>query len=176
MRIVPVALALGLAGCSPPPAPATTAPTPAPAPALERTTAVLPATLDNGAGVSDPVAVIQAYYDAIDQRAYTRAYTLWSEEGAASGQTLRQFSRGFGDTRSVHVDIGTPSDVDAGAGQRYITIPVRLMAVHDDGSTHEYTGSYVLHRTVVDGATAAEHAWRIHSATMHETGTQSSKR
>lgn len=121
----------------------------------------------------DPVAedasqVVRDYYAAIDARDYGRAYRLWSDGGRASRQSARQFADGFADTSNVSVELGTPGDEDAGAGQRYIEIPVTVTAIHADGSRHRYAGSYVLHRTVVDGASAEQRAWRIDRATLRE--------
>lgn len=119
-------------------------------------------------GPGEAVQLIHDYYAAIDARDYARAYRLWSENGAASGQTAQQFANGFADTTGVRAQIGDPGDEDAGAGQRYIEIPVNVYATHADGSQHRYAGSYVLHRTVVDGASAEQRAWRIHSAKLRE--------
>src|SRR3546814_19953437 len=59
-----------------------------------------------------------------------------------------------------------PGRVDPGAGQRYIQIPVGITATTSDGSVRRYAGTYTLHRTVVDGATAEQRAWRIASADL----------
>ena len=120
-------------------------------------------------GPDAAVEVVRRYYAAINARDYAGAYRLWSDNGAASHQTLQQFAGGFADTTGVSVEIGTPGDEDAGAGQRYIEIPVTVTATHADGSRHRYAGSYILHRTVVDGASAEDRAWRINSAKLRET-------
>ena len=120
-------------------------------------------------GPGDAAQLIRDYYAAINARDYARAYRLWSESGAASNQSAQQFANGFADTTGVSVQIGTPGDEDAGAGQRYIEVPVTVAATHADGSPHRYVGSYVLHRTVVDGASAEERARRINSAKLRET-------
>jgi hypothetical protein len=119
-------------------------------------------------GPGDAAQLLRDYYAAIDARDYGRAYGLWSQNGAASGQSAQQFANGFADTTDVGVEIGAPGDEDAGAGQRYIEIPVAVTATHADGSRHRYAGSYVLHRTVVDGAGAEDRAWRINSAKLRE--------
>ena len=113
--------------------------------------------------------VVRDYYAAIAARDYGRAYRLWSDGGRASNQSPQQFANGFADTTGSSVEIGTPGDEDAGAGQRYIEIPVTVTATHADGSRHRYAGSYILHRTVVDGASAEDRAWRISSAKLRET-------
>lgn len=120
-------------------------------------------------GPDDAVELVRSYYSAINGRDYDSAYRLWSDDGAASHQSAQQFANGFADTTGVSVQVGTPGDEDAGAGQRYIEVPVTVTATHADGSQHRYAGSYVLHRTVVDGASADERAWRINSAKLRET-------
>ncbi|HEY9541946.1 MAG TPA: hypothetical protein VIR05_09970 [Luteimonas sp.] len=116
----------------------------------------------------DAVAVIGDYYAAIDAGSYARAYALWSDGGRASKQTPQQFADGFADTAQVVATLGEPGRVDPGAGQRYIQIPVGITATTSDGSVRRYAGTYTLHRTVVDGATAEQRAWRIASADLRE--------
>jgi hypothetical protein len=114
----------------------------------------------------DAVAVIGDYYASIDARSYARAYAMWSDGGRASGQTPQQFAGGYAHTAHVAVATGTPGDEDAGAGQRYLQVPVTITATQDDGSVRRYAGSFTLHRTVVDGASAEQRAWRIASADL----------
>jgi hypothetical protein len=116
----------------------------------------------------DAVAVIREYYAAIDGGSHARAYALWSDGGKASKQTPQQFADGFADTAHVVATTGEPTNADAGAGQRYIQVPVALTATRTDGSVHRYAGTYTLHRTVVDGATDEQRAWRIASADLRE--------
>ena len=54
----------------------------------------------------------------------------------------------------------------AAAGSRYVEIPVRITAVATDGGRRAFSGSYTLRRSVVDGATAEQRAWRIYSASI----------
>ena len=122
----------------------------------------------DGPGADAAVQLVRDDYAAINQRQYDRAYQLWSGAGAASGQSPAQFALGFADTRGVSVQIGRPGRIDPGAGQRRIEVPVQLSATRQDGSEVRYIGSYVLHRTVVDGASAAQRNWRIESASLKE--------
>jgi len=141
---------------------------------LNPETGVLPgdATTDTGApaepGAAEAAAVIRDYYASIDSRSYARAYALWSDTGRASKQTPEQFAAGFANTAHVSVDVGTPGTEDAGAGQRYLQVPVAVTATQADGSVRRYDGTYTLHRTVVDGASADQRAWRIASADLRE--------
>ncbi|MEP6632721.1 MAG: hypothetical protein ABJA62_00780 [Luteimonas sp.] len=116
----------------------------------------------------DAVAVIRDYYASIDARNFSRAYSLWSDSGRGSGQTPEQFANGFVDTVKVAVQTSAPGDADAAAGSRYITVPVAITATRHDGSAHRYDGVYTLRRTVVDGATSDQRAWRISSADLRE--------
>lgn len=116
----------------------------------------------------DAVAVVREYYAAINRRDYARAYALWSDGGRASGQSPQQFAEGFADTAGVSVEIMAPSAVDAGAGSRFIEVPVALTATQGDGSQRKYVGAYTLRRAVVDGATAEQRAWRIGTADIRE--------
>ncbi|HZW19053.1 MAG TPA: hypothetical protein VFF71_09645 [Luteimonas sp.] len=116
----------------------------------------------------DAVAVVRDYYAAIGAGSYARAYALWSDGGRASKQTPQQFADGFADTADVVATLGEPSREDPGAGQRYIQVPASITATRTDGSVHRYAGTYTLHRTVVDGATDEQRAWRIASADLRE--------
>src|SRR3546814_3363627 len=88
----------------------------------------------------------------------------WSSDVCSSDL----FADGFADTAQVVATLGEPGRVDPGAGQRYIQIPVGITATTSDGSVRRYAGTYTLHRTVVDGATAEQRAWRIASARSEE--------
>lgn len=119
---------------------------------------------DSATGPAGAVAVIRAYYAAINAHRYREAYYLWSDSGRASNQTLEEFTRGFADTRSVSVSPGDPGPIEGAAGSRYIEIPVTIDAVATSGEHRRFTGRYVLRRAVVPGATAVQRSWRIASA------------
>lgn len=130
-----------------------------------------PPTVDTGAAeptAADAVAVLRNYYAAINARSYPNAYALWADGGNASGQSPQQFAGGFVQTHGVSVQLGAPGAEDAGAGQRYIQVPVSLTTTQSDGSSRRFAGTYILHRTVVDGATQDQRSWRIQSADLRE--------
>ena len=120
------------------------------------------------ADVEAAADIIRQYYAAIDARAYRRAYELWSGKGEASKKTFEEFRNGFAQTRLTSVGIGEPGDVEGAAGSRYITFPVTIHAVTKDGMEQNFKGEYVLRRSVVDGATAEQRAWRIYSAKIND--------
>ncbi|MGH9457098.1 MAG: hypothetical protein ACRD2J_05595 [Thermoanaerobaculia bacterium] len=115
---------------------------------------------------ANAAGVVEAYYAAIDAGEYERAYSLWSGDGSASGQTLEQFRSGFAETADVRVETGEPGRIEGAAGSRYVTIPVEITATTRAGETQRFSGTYTLRRSVVDGATAEQRAWRIHSASL----------
>ena len=112
----------------------------------------------------DAANVVRTYYQSINERRYDDAYQLWASDGAASGKSLEAFRDGFAGTTSVDVVLGTPGRIEGAAGSRYVEIPVRLTAIATDGSRLAFIGTYTLRRSVVDGATPQQRAWRIHSA------------
>jgi len=120
------------------------------------------------ADVEAAADIIRQYYAAIDARNYRRAYEFWSGKGDASKKTFDEFRNGFAQTRSVRVDIGEPGDMEGAAGSRYVTFPVTVHAATKDGKEQNFKGEYVLRRSVVDGATAEQRAWRIYSAKINE--------
>lgn len=117
----------------------------------------------------DAVAVLDAYFSAIGTSDYETAYQLWRDGGEASGQSYDEFVEGFAETASISWEIGEPGRIDAGAGQRYIEIPVRIVARTTAGAEQTFEGAYVLHHTAdIDGATAEQRTWHINSADVVE--------
>jgi hypothetical protein len=86
-----------------------------------------------------PAGVVTAYYQPIAAYDYARAY---GELGAAfhRRQTQEEFTAGFADTAyvAVHV-IGT---AERGAGTTEVA--VKVVAWHNDGTVHQYHGSYTV--------------------------------
>lgn len=132
----------------------------------ETANADTPADAEPGADAA--VAVLRAYYAAINARDYATAYAQWRDGGGASGQSAQQFADGFASIQGVSVQIGTPGAIDAGAGQRHIEIPVTVESRQADGGIRRQAGSYVLGLTVVDGATPEQRSWHIASANLRE--------
>ena len=110
--------------------------------------------------------VVVDYYAAIDAGDYAKAYALWSDNGAASGQTFEHFSGGYANTRSVHAVVGDPTDEEGAAGSRYIQVPVQLNALQRDGSERRYDGRFTLRAVMADGATQEQRRWHLASAEM----------
>lgn len=136
---------------------AVAAPSPAPAIAVEAGDAATPAAARQ---------VVVDYYAAIDAGDHAKAYALWSDKGAASGQTFEHFSGGYANTKSVHPTVGEPTDEEGAAGSRYIRVPVELIALQRDGSERRYRGNFTLRAAVADGASDEQRRWHLASAEM----------
>ena len=110
---------------------------------------------------ADAVAVVRDYYAALAGGDYARARALWSEGGAASGHSAQGLAAQYAGTAALAVDVGAPGRVDAAAGSRYVRVPVSVTRTLADGGVQRSTGIVALRRSVVDGATADQRAWRI---------------
>lgn len=119
---------------------------------------------------ADAAEVIRRYYRYIAAGDHALAYALWGDGGRASGKTLEDFAAGFAETASVAAEVGEPGRVEGAAGSRYVVVPVTVHARLRDGTTQRFEGTYTLRRSVVDGATAEQRSWRIHSAEVREVG------
>ncbi|HWK36237.1 hypothetical protein [Sphingomonas sp.] len=116
-----------------------------------------PFTADSAQGAAN---VVQSYYALIEQRRYADAYALWEPQAVA--MTGKGFADSFAPYADYHAQIGAPGAIDAGAGQRYVTVPVQAYGRRVSGAPFHLRGEVTLHRTGdIDGATAAQRSWRI---------------
>ena len=105
--------------------------------------------------------IVQTYYALIGEGKYAQAFAL--RDGASGPKTAAEFAASFAPYSEYHANVGAPGPVDAGAGQRYVTVPVQVYARLKAGAKPVYEiGNLTLHRTGdVDGATLAQRTWRI---------------
>lgn len=113
-------------------------------------------TPDSAQGAAD---VVQRYFALIGARKYAEAFVLREPDGGNAAA----FSAGFAAYSEYHANVGAPGAIDAGAGQRYVTVPVQIYARLKRGATPVYQiGTVTLHRAGdIDGATPAQRRWRI---------------
>lgn len=107
--------------------------------------------------------VVQTYYALLEQGKYGQAHRLW--EPGAAGMDAKAFAASFARYSEYHANIGAPGRIDAGAGQRYVTVPVQIYGRLKQGARpFDMRGSVTLHRAgEIDGATAEQRRWRIRS-------------
>ncbi|MDY7522704.1 hypothetical protein E2E30_02975 [Sphingomonas sp. AAP5] len=116
-----------------------------------------PFTPDSAQGAAN---VVQTYYAFLGERKYAQALALREPKADTAA-----FAEGFTAYSEYHANVGAPGAIDAGAGQRYVTVPVQVYARLKRGGTPVYEiGSATLHRSGdIDGATTAQRTWRIQS-------------
>lgn len=144
-------------------------PAPAPAPTPAGETAATPdqdpASMRDAASAR---ALVRRYTDALAARRYDAAWALWDEDGRASGMTRAAFAASFARYASFDASVGTPFDADAGAGQRYITVPVVVTGRLTSGDAFRLEGPVILHKVAegIEGDDPGRHAWRIRRSEM----------
>ncbi len=115
---------------------------------------------------SDPVLLIQSYYNAIVLRDYARAYSYW--DSAPQGQTLAQFSAGFATTTDVLVVVSTLIREGVAAGTTYDAVPTLLVALHTDGTVKAYVGCFTAKVSRMETTTdtnVADNPWSLANET-----------
>lgn len=120
----------------------------------------LPFTPDSAQGAAQ---VVQSYFALIEAGKYREAWQLWSDGGKESGMSPKAFSESFAKYASYHANIGAPGRIDAGAGQRYVTVPVQVYGrMKQDNNAFNLRGEITLHRTAnIDGATKEDKSWHV---------------
>ncbi|MCL4396364.1 MAG: hypothetical protein M1482_16450 [Chloroflexi bacterium] len=89
-------------------------------------------------------ALVTSFVNALDRKEYLRAYSYWEPAAAARLGSFSSFRKGYADTETVQLTIGTVG-ADIGAGQLYWTVPVVLIAKTTGGVTQTFVGCYTLH-------------------------------
>ncbi len=122
-------------------------------------------TPDSAQGAAD---VVQVYYALLGEGRYREAYALWDDDGRASGMSADTFVASFARYSEYHAQIGAPGRVDAGAGQRYVTVPVVIYGrLKADAAPYHASGTVTLHRVGdIDGASAAQKRWHLKSIAL----------
>lgn len=115
-----------------------------------------------------PEQVVRRYTDALAARRYAEAWALWEQQGRASGMTEAAFAASFAKYATYKATVGTPYDEDAGAGQRYISVPVTVTGTLTSGEPFRLEGPIVLHKVAdgIDSDDPNQHAWYIRTSEM----------
>lgn len=112
------------------------------------------------------VETLQRYYEAIDERDYETAYELL-KFGNRPTQSLADFRKGFTETRTTRVEPGEPGAIEGAAGSAFVTVPVTVEALLDNGVRQRFAGSYVLRHVDAQGPTAPiDTRWFIYSSNL----------
>lgn len=109
---------------------------------------------------SDPVLLIQSYYNAIILRDYARAYSYW--DSAPDGKSLDEFAAGFGNTDNVLAIVSTLIREEGAAGTTYALVPTMLIALHTNSGARAYVGCLTAKASYVEidaDANVAANTW-----------------
>jgi hypothetical protein len=100
---------------------------------------------------NDPVALVNAYYNAISRHEYARAYSYWENPSAPNGVTASfgDFANGYANTAAVNISTGDVTS-DAGTGNIFYQVPTVIAATQTDGAIQQFYGCYLLHRANVE--------------------------
>ncbi|UZK65606.1 MliC family protein [Sphingomonas sp. M1-B02] len=124
-----------------------------------------PFTEDSAQGAAN---IVQTYYALIAEGKYAQAFRLW--EPGAAGMTASAFAESFDRYSDYRANIGAPGRIEAGAGQRFVIVPVQVYGRLKEGARpFNMLGSLTLHRVEVDGATPDRRRWRIRSSAIKPT-------
>jgi len=92
---------------------------------------------------TDAVQVLRSLFNAVNRKEYVRAYYYW-EPNAQGLPPYNQFEQGYANTAAVTLTVGTVKS-DAGAGQRYWSVPVTLVSRTTANASQTFVGCYILH-------------------------------
>ena len=146
--------------------------TPVPLPSASPAPGAAPATEgEDGETAEAARALVQRYYALLGRGDFAAARALWRRDRAGSGTDELAFARSFARYARYGARVGSPGPIDAGAGQRYVTIPVTVRGtLKDGGAPFEQAGEVTLHRAGnIDGATAEQRSWRIEKIELSPT-------
>jgi hypothetical protein len=107
--------------------------------------------------------VLQGFGGLLEQRHFTEAYRLWSDEGRASGMSEAQFTAAYEKYAEIHSEVGAPGETEGAAGSIYVDIPFRLYGKLKSGEPFNQLGTVTLRRVNdVPGSTAEQREWHIY--------------
>lgn len=101
--------------------------------------------------------VVQHYGALIEQKRWTEGWALWTNAGAA-----RVFERNFRTWSDVHLEIGSPGDIEGAAGSLYVTVDAGFYGKLKNGAKVRGPAMVTLRRVNdVPGSTQEERRWHI---------------
>ncbi|NGO51033.1 DUF1176 domain-containing protein [Allomesorhizobium camelthorni] len=88
---------------------------------------------------SDAEAVVKSFYNAINRREFSRAWSYFGETKPSAN--FESFVAGFEGTKSVRVVTGEPG-VEGAAGSTFFNVPVAIAATGVDDTERVFAGCY----------------------------------
>lgn len=112
---------------------------------------------------TSPESALVAFFDAINNRNYDRAFKSW--ETAPSD--LPTFKRGYADTKNVRLLVGLPVQVEGAAGSLFADVSIILVSQLQNGRQRIFSGCYTMRKSNLsreDNPNAT--GWRIYRASV----------
>lgn len=116
--------------------------------------------------LADATTALQSYYKALKAGQYAKAFTYWSNEGQANKNSFTAFANGYGSTKSIDAQFGTPVTGGA-AGSTYSEVPAVIVSTMVDGSVQTFCGKYTMRKLNVQPFQLL--GWHIDSAAVAQT-------
>lgn len=94
---------------------------------------------------SDPQALLESYYNAINRKEYQRAYSYWDGPGTGPNSVppdYNTFVNGYAHTASVGISTGRVQGEGA-AGSVYNSVATVIVATQTDGTIQRFYGCYI---------------------------------
>lgn len=114
--------------------------------------------------------VAQGYLEQIRSGDAVGALIAWEGDAAAAEATAQRFAA----LGPFAFEVGEPGRIEAGAGQRYVTVPFRATGSGEGGQS--LLGRITLHRAGdIDGATLDQRRWRIRSVEFGDAAPRSAQ-
>lgn len=110
---------------------------------------------------AQPADVVRRYLDARRRGDDAGAEAEWDADPNAEHALAAQ----LGKVAPYQAVVGTPSRIDSGAGQRYVTVPVSVTGHSASGTPVAVDAKLVLHRAAdgIESDDPRAHDWRIRS-------------
>lgn len=101
--------------------------------------------------------VVQSYGALIERGRWKEANALWSSAAAAE-----RFAKSLAGYAEIHLEIGTPGDLEGAAGSIFVTMPVFFYGDGKDKQPMRQAADVTLRRVNdVPGSTEAQRRWHI---------------
>ena len=105
-----------------------------------------------------PTEALKAYYQAINDKQYEKAYGYWKSPTVG----LEQFSRGFADTLSVRLLVEPAPLIEGAAGSLFAEVPTVVVVRTTGGRERVFAGCYVMRRSNIEEGDR----WHIYKASI----------
>jgi heat shock protein HslJ len=93
--------------------------------------------------LTNPVAVLASFYNAVNAGEYDRAYRYWE---IPPGR-FEDFVRGYRDTLNVQLIVQPPTHIEGATGSLYVEVPTMIVGRRRDGMERIFAGCYVTRKS-----------------------------